>query len=232
MLRLSKNKYAGKLIVFEGTDGSGKSTLLGMTYDYLVSRYGKERVIVQKQPTDFARNSRLFREMIYTKDRTDISYRAMQLLTLSDRIQHNTEVILPALKEGKIVLCDRYLYTSVVNMLARGYTHEKWFFRACREIVKPDLAFLAYVEPQTAIKRIESRPEEKDRYFDRELLKRVSYRFLRLAKRFGLHTVDTNRSAAETFDEVKEELNRITGEERDADDGFKACHRYFMRQVM
>lgn len=232
MLKLCKYDYAGKLIVFEGTDGSGKTTLIGMTYDYLVSKYGADRVIMQKQPTDAVRNSRLFQKMMYGKEHEDVSYRAVQLLTLSDRIQHNTEVILPALKEGKFVLCDRYIYTSVVNMLARGYTHEAWFFRACREIVKPDFAFLAYVDPETAIERIEKRPEEKGRYLDKELLKQVSKNFLQYGKRFGLCTVLTNRSAEEAFYEIKKALDRITVEEIYADDRFKVFDQRPMRKTL
>ncbi len=229
MLRLSKNNYAGKLIVFEGTDGAGKTTLIELTRQYLSSRFGTENVLIQKQPTDLFRKTRLFQKMMYSADNTEINYRAVQLLTLSDRVQHNSEIIIPALREGKIVICDRYLYTSIVNMQARGYRREKWFFQACREIVKPDCAFLAYIDPNVAIERIRNRPEERERYLNEELLKRVADGFLRQSRRFGLQIVNTNREASEAFAEVKKTLDKIT-EEKDVKIGFAAHTTDFVRQ--
>ncbi len=209
MLKLRRHNFPGKLIVFEGTDGAGKSTLIEKTRQFLSFQYGAENVIVQKQPTDLSRKTRLFQKMMYSKDNDNINYRAVQLLTLSDRVQHNTEIIIPALREGKIVICDRYIYTSVINMFARGYRHEKWFFQACREIVKPDIAFLAYIDPSIAIARIESRDEEKGRYFDKELLMKVANGFMQYSKKFKLRVVRTDRDAEETFCEVKKALRQF-----------------------
>ena len=141
MIKLSKGKLPGKLIVFEGTDGAGKTTMIARAERYLRERYGAE-VLLQKQPTDLSRKTKLFQKMMYCAHHEEIDYRAVQLLTLSDRVQHNHEVIPPALREGKVVICDRYLYTSVANMRARGYWRERWFFAAARSIRKPDLTFL------------------------------------------------------------------------------------------
>lgn len=110
-LKLKERFYKGKLIVFEGTDGAGKTTLVSMTRQLLES-YGKD-VISIKQPTDLSRKTKLFQKMMYSENHGDIDYRAVQLLTMSDRIQHNHEVIEPALEAGKIVLCDRYIDTTV-----------------------------------------------------------------------------------------------------------------------
>lgn len=213
MLHLRKNEYKGKLLVFEGTDGAGKTTLISMTRQYLIAQYGEDNVLLEKQPTDLSRKTRLFQKMMYSEHKENIDYRAVQLLTLSDRVQHNHEVIVPALRAGKIVICDRYIYTSVANMLARGYTHEKWFFEASRGIVKPDIAFLAYVTPEKAIERIRTRPTEKDRYLDETLLKNVAGNFMRYHKRWNLQLVDTDRTAEQSFEEIKKRLHVIKGEE-------------------
>ena len=153
-LELKKNPHRGRLIVFEGTDGAGKTTLISLTAEYLEQKLGVGRVLCVKQPTDLSRKTKLFQKMMYCENHEDIDYRAVQLLTMSDRIQHNFEVIEPSLKEGKTVICDRYIYTSLANMLARGYRRERWFFAAARSIRKPDLTFLAYVPPACAIARI------------------------------------------------------------------------------
>ena len=226
MLQLQKINKLGKLIVFEGTDGAGKTTLITMTQSYLSERYGEENVIVVKQPTELARKTRLFQKMMYSAEKKDINYRAVQLLTLSDRVQHNTEVIVPALQQGKIVICDRYIYTSVANMLARGFTHESWFFHACREIVAPDVAFLAYIQPKSAIERIKSRPEERERFLDEELLKRVAENFLKYSRKWGLHVVKTDRDASLAFIEVRKKLEQLWRND-DAKNGIGLCCKRF-----
>ncbi len=209
MFKLTENKYTGKLIVFEGTDGAGKSTMIEKTNNYLTEKYGKERIVVEKQPTDLSRKTKLFQKMMYCREHEDINYRAVQLLTLSDRVQHNHEVILPALKEGKLVICDRYIYTSIANMFARGYRKEKWFFNACKEIVKPDVAFLALVQPGLAIERIKARPEECRRHLDETLLRNVTAEFFSMRREAGFNIIDTSKSPDSAFKEVKNILDGV-----------------------
>lgn len=208
MIKLCKNNYPGKLIVFEGTDGAGKTTMINKTVAVLAEKYGRENVVVEKQPTDLSRKTKLFQKMIYSKNNNDINYRAVQLLTLSDRVQHNSEVIIPALKQGKIVVCDRYIFTSVSNMLARGYRNEKWFFKAAQEIVRPDITFLAYVEPKMAIQRIKKRPDECNRHLNEELLYKVSHEFLRMSKQNKFVVLDTSKEDRIPFKTVTSVLMR------------------------
>ena len=207
-VELTPNTYKGKLIVFEGTDGAGKTTLINLTYKYLKEKYPKKEIILLKQPTDNTRNTYIFQKMMFNENHDDINYRAVQLLTLSDRIQHNHEVIIPALKEGKIIICDRYIYTSIANMKARNYRNENWFYLASKEIIKPDISFLAFVEPEIAISRIKEREEEKDRYLDETLLKRVTNEFLLLALQEGLKVMDSSTSSDITFEYIKKELDK------------------------
>ena len=145
---------------------------------------------------------------MYSQSHEDIDYRAVQLLTMSDRIQHGFEVIEPALKEGKIVVCDRYIYTSYVNMLARGYRREKWFRDVSKHILKPDIKFLAYVNPHIAIGRIKSRPEEANRYLDTLLLRRVSKLFKKYALKDKFTIIETIKDEKDSFDIVVKTLQK------------------------
>ena len=99
-LELKKNPHRGRLIVFEGTDGAGKTTLISLTAEYLEQKLGVGRVLCVKQPTDLSRKTKLFQKMMYCENHEDIDYRAVQLLTMSDRIQHNFEVIEPSFVEA------------------------------------------------------------------------------------------------------------------------------------
>lgn len=207
-LKLKKNNNKGKLIVFEGTDGAGKTTLISMTAEYIEAQKGEGQVICIKQPTDLSRKTKLFQKMMYCKNHCDIDYRAVQLLTMSDRIQHSFEIIEPALQSGKTVICDRYIYTSLANMLARGYKNEKWFYEASKYILKPDMIFLAHVTPDLAINRIKSRPEECTRHLDETLLKNVSKEFLKMAKKECFFVLDTARKPYEAFENIKRKMSQ------------------------
>jgi dTMP kinase len=145
--------------------------------------------------------------MMYCKNHEDIDYRAVQLLTMSDRIQHGTEEIIPALKAGKTVICDRYVYTSLANMLARGYEKEEWFFKAAQNLIKPDITFLAYAPPELAIRRIKDRPEECRRHLDEDLLRRVSVNFIEMAKGYGFVRLDTSGNTDKPFAAIRAALD-------------------------
>lgn len=207
-LTLKNNAFPGKLIVFEGTDGAGKTTMIAMTRCLLEKKYGRAGIVSVKQPTDMSRKTKLFQKMMYCKNHEDIDYRAVQLLTMSDRIQHGSETIVPALRDGKIVICDRYIFTSLANMLARGYRKEKWFFDAARHIVRPDVTFLAYVDPDVAIRRIRERPDECNRHLDEPLLRNVAEEFRKMAKRERFTVLDTGRVPEEAFCEVEKRLRK------------------------
>ena len=207
-LMLKNNTYSGKLIVFEGTDGAGKTTTIGLTQKLLEEKYGKDQIISVKQPTDMSRKTKLFQKMMYSKNHDDIDYRAVQLLTMSDRVQHSFEIITPALRDGKIVICDRYIFTSLANMLARGYREEYWFFDAAKHLIKPDITFLAYVDPKLAIKRTKNRPDECDRHLDEKLLINVAAEFCNMAVEQNFTIVDTSRDSNLAFSFIKEVLKR------------------------
>jgi dTMP kinase len=182
--------------------------MIGMTENYLKEKLGEENIIVTKTPTDLSRSTKLFQKMMYCKNHEDIDYRAVQLLTMSDRIQHTYDAIEPALRAGKLVICDRYIYTSLVNMLARGYKRERWFFESAKNLLKPDISFLAYVKPSLAIKRIKNRPEEARRHLDETQLKKVAAGFLAVKRQAEFNVLDTSDSSEKAFEKVVKILDR------------------------
>lgn len=161
------NEFVGKLITFCGLDGCGKSTMIKMLSDDLAQE-GYE-VLVTKQPTDMMRKTDIFRTFMDNPDHSNYEYRSLSLMAAADRIQHVNHVILPALKAGKIVICDRYFFSCLANLRARGYTDDSWIYDVSRSIIKPDLAFFLDVTPSVALMRVRSRPEEKDRFVDVDL---------------------------------------------------------------
>jgi dTMP kinase len=130
---------------------------------------------------------------------------------MSDRIQHGFEQIEPALAAGKTVICDRYVYTSLANMLARGYAKERWFFESGKYLIEPDLALLAFADPLKAIERIKARPEEAKRHLNEGLLKAVAANFLAMKKTYGFVQLDTAGDAEAPFSVIVRELERMFG---------------------
>lgn len=175
-LRMKPHNTKGKLITFCGLDGCGKSSMIEMVTKAFAEN-GIE-FIVTKQPTQAMRNTEIFRTFMDCSDNSAYEYRSLSLMAAADRIQHVNKIILPALKEGKTVICDRYFYSCLANLRARGYTRDEWIYEISENILQPDAAFFLDVPVEIAVGRVRMRPSESDRYIDMSLqhLLRNEYR--------------------------------------------------------
>ena len=108
----------GKLIAFEGCEGSGKSTQLRLLYEYLKEK--KVDFIMTREPGG-SEISEEIRRIILNGKNTAMCDECEALLYAAARVQHLKEKIIPALNEGKLVICDRYIYSSLAYQgYARG----------------------------------------------------------------------------------------------------------------
>ena len=101
---------SGKLITFEGLDGCGKSTQLEKVHDWLSSR--GYTVLKTREPGG-TKIGQQIRSILLNPEHKELHPESELLLYLSDRIQHLQETIIPAKKDGKIVLCDRFHDSTV-----------------------------------------------------------------------------------------------------------------------
>jgi len=196
-LNFYEHKSPGKLITFCGLDGCGKTTLISLLNDYFYDR--SHEVLLTKQPTLEFRKTAIFRNVQDTLDHAGYDYRAMSLMAAADRLQHCTNFILPALKAGKIILCDRYFFSCLINLRARGYYNDKWIYEIARYIPKPDIAFFFDLDVETAIKRVRDRPEEKEKYIDVGLQYKLKQEYTDIALENGGIIVNTEYSPQESF---------------------------------
>ena len=97
-------------ITLEGIDGSGKTTQIKLLYEYLKQKKG--RVVLTREPGG-TRVGELVRSLILGEDYAELEPQAELFLLLADRAQHVREVIAPALLAGEIVLCDRFIDSTV-----------------------------------------------------------------------------------------------------------------------
>lgn len=206
-LRMKKHNCSGKLIVFCGLDGSGKTTQLNLLSSYLKNRPAD--VVLTKQPTDFVRKSGIFRTYMDQEDHGAYDYLSLSLLCASDRVQHSNKFILPALGDGKIVISDRYYYSCLANLIARGYSDQKWIYEISESVPRPDMVFFMDTDVESAVKRVRSRPSEKERYIDLDLQFRLRDIFLKIAEDNDGIVIRTDNSIEDCFEIVKTSVERI-----------------------
>lgn len=204
-LKMVSHKMPGFLITFCGLDGCGKTTMLKKLASELEKEY---EVYITKQPTDKVRKSEIFRTYMDSPDNSGFDYRSLSLLAASDRLQHVNKEIVPLLESGKIVLSDRYFYSCLANLRARGFCGDSWIYDVSKFIIKPDIAFFFDVTVDEAVARVRSRADEKDRYIDMELQKELYKQYREICKKNDGVLIPTTLSEEESYKLVKKTVER------------------------
>ena len=204
-------KLKGKLISFEGAEGSGKSTQAGLLYKYLVSK--RKRVMYLREPGGVKISEAIRRVLldVQNKEMNDI---CETLLYMAARSQLVTEVIAPALKKGTIVLCDRFLDSTIVYQgLGCGVDVDfiKQVGKVVTQGIKPDLTFLFDIEIKKGLFR---KGKVKDRIEERSLQyhSKVRRGYLELARqephRIKVVPVGKSQRIDRSKEEIQEEVRR------------------------
>jgi dTMP kinase len=147
-------KHRGIFISFEGGEGSGKTTLIDALYAALSK---EERNIIKTREPGGSELGASIRSLLLDHKGIAISPRSELFLFLADRAHHVDALILPELKEGKIVLCDRFTdstiaYQGAARGLAGDQLKELCDFAAAS--LKPDLTFYLDIDPAIGLKRL------------------------------------------------------------------------------
>ena len=206
ILNMRQNETPGFLITFCGLDGCGKTTMMKR----LITDLEKEHsVFITKQPTNAVRNSEIFRTYMDRPDHDAFDYRSLSLLAASDRLQHVSKIIEPEMKQGKIVLSDRYFYSCLSNLRARGYENDEWIYEIAKSVIKPDVAFFFDVPVEEAVARVRRRPEEKERYIDMELQYKLRNEYIGICAINGGVLIPTTCSEEESYEVVKDVVKEM-----------------------
>lgn len=211
-LHMYKHSEKGLLITFCGLDGCGKTTMIRRLRDFLNN--GGITPVLTKQPTNAVRQSEIFRTYMDSPEHDAFDYRSLSLLAASDRIQHANKVILPELKKGKIVISDRYFYSCVANLRARGYTEDCWIQEISGFIPLPDIAFFIDVPVSVAVSRVRNRPAEKDRFIDLPLQYRLHDEYRELSRTKNGILLSSLISEEETFAQILHAIQKKIGERK------------------
>ena len=210
-MKSAEHNSKGRLIVIEGADGCGKTTQARLLADYL--RQTHPKVLLVREPGGTAIGEEIRRVLLNPSHRA-MSAATELLLYMACRSQLTGEIIKPALADGKTVICDRYLLSSVVYQgyaggLGVDIVHRIGTFAT--ENVEPDIQIVLDVSYETALRRRSmeaDRIEARGESFHRKVIE--GYKAVTKGMK-NVHIIDGNRSV----EEVQKDIRRIVaGEQR------------------
>ncbi|MBQ8142619.1 MAG: dTMP kinase [Bacilli bacterium] len=198
----------GLFITFEGGEGCGKTTVIKA----LVKELEKEglQALVTREPGGSLIAEQI-RNVILDRANTLMDPRTEALLYAASRRQHLVEIVLPALKEGKMVLSDRYLDSSLAYQgVARGIGIEEVFSinKFAIDQTMPDLTFFLDLEPEKGLERIRQHRSDEVNRLDLEKLsfhQKVYEAYKLLAKKYPerIVTIDASMTVEQEVEQIK-----------------------------
>lgn len=204
----------GLFITFEGADGSGKTTQLDNVKAFLEQK-GFD-VVVTREPGALEIGQKI-RNILLHHDGI-VADRCEMFLFLADRAQHVETFIKPAIEEGKIVLCDRHVDSTIAYQgYGRGQDIQllKDLNKMAVNGLTPDLTLVFDVSTEVAQERVGS---EKDRMESAgiEFHKKVRNGYLELQKQEcdRIKLVNANNSIEKVFEDTKEIVSKLIQEKQ------------------
>lgn len=205
----------GIFISIEGPEGAGKTTIINMLTEQL--ELEGQQVISTREPggIDIAEQ---IREVILNKSNTAMDSRTEALLYAAARRQHLVEKVRPALAEGKMVLCDRFIDSSLAYQgYARGLGIDEVFSinKFAIEDMMPSITLYFDLDPRIGLERIS---KNKGREINRLDLENVEFHekvregYLQLVERFPerMVKIDASKPVEEVFKEAKKQIEQST----------------------
>ncbi|MGE0978309.1 dTMP kinase [Bacillus thuringiensis] len=194
---------SGTFITFEGPDGSGKTTIINMVAKQL------KNALLTREPGGIDISEQI-RSVILAKENTIMDPRTEALLYAASRSQHLIEKVKPALENGKVVLCDRFIDSSLAY---QGYARDLGIDEVLKinqfaiEGLMPELTIYFDIEPEVGIQRINKNKGREINRLDLEDLKfhqKVRDGYHLLIERFPnrIVRIDASRTIEEVFQQT------------------------------
>jgi dTMP kinase len=175
-------------ITFEGIEGSGKTTQIKLLSDFLLRK--GHHVLLTREPGGTSIGDQI-RKILLDAENRGMNPLCELFLYEADRAQHCEEVIRPALKEGKIVLCDRFTDSTLAYQEEGRLIPSEWVHQMNRwatDGLEPDLTLYLDCPVELGLgrarQRISQQAKKEDRFEQEEMLfhERVRDRYLKIAK--------------------------------------------------
>lgn len=196
-----------KFITIEGCEGSGKTSVI----KEICAEFEKQGIIYLSTREPGGSNiAEQIRNVILNVENTKMDYMTEALLYAASRRQHLEEIVKPALKEGKVVLCDRYLDSSLAYQgHARGLGIDNVYNinMYATDGMLPDLTIYIDIPVEVGLSRIKANNRDVNR-LDLEKVafhNKVREGYLEIAKKYPnrIKVIDGNKSLEEVFKDIK-----------------------------
>jgi len=162
----------GVFIVIEGLDGSGKTTQAKTLTAKLCRTHN---AIYTAEPSKGKIGMFIRNRVLYGEKRPPTAIEA--LLFAADRIEHVQNEVLPALAEGRVVICDRYVYSSLAYQGSAGLNLD-WIETINQHALKPDLALFIDVDPEAVQARLKSRKSVMENLETQRKVREIYQKFI------------------------------------------------------
>ncbi|MCD7893649.1 MAG: dTMP kinase [Erysipelotrichaceae bacterium] len=204
---------SGTFITFEGGEGSGKTTIAHLIKDKL-EKEGYS-VVLTREPGGVSIAEQI-RDVIVDVNNTNMDARTEALLYASSRRQHLVEKVIPALKDDKIVICDRYVDSSMVYQgIARGLGIDEVYNMNlfATENILPNLTIFFDIQPELGLQRVYSNKDREVNRLDLETLdfhQKVYDGYLTICDKFPerIIKVDASQSIDDVLNSVYDEVKK------------------------
>lgn len=162
----------GVFIIIEGLDGSGKTTQAVLLTKKLSESYN---VFCTAEPSNGKIGTFIRESCLYGEKR--IPTEAEALLFAADRIEHLQNEIRLALDEGKLVICDRYIYSSLAYQGSAGLSLD-WIKTINARALQPDVAFFIDVDPKRVLERLQRKKSVMETLETQQKVREVYLKFV------------------------------------------------------
>ncbi len=190
----------GIFIVIEGLDGSGKTTQATILAEKLSKTHN---VLLTAEPSHGKIGTFIGESCLYDDKR--LPTEAEALLFAADRIEHMQTELKPALDEGKLVICDRYVYSSLAYQGSAGLSTD-WIKTINARALQPDFCVFIDVPPEVVIERLQRKKSVMETLETQQKVREI---YLKYVNKGELERIDGNTSKEAVADALFEKVSNL-----------------------